>query len=98
MTPAEIRAKHATAHIVERITEQKHAKQRLTEALKTTLRRWGPGFNHLGDELRQAVMRAEMLAEIHRIPRNMVTADDYRSYVEALTEAAMQWQDATGKN
>jgi len=78
--------------------EQKHAKQRLAEAVKTVLRRWGPGFNHLGDELRQAVVRAEVLAEIHRIPRNMVAAEDYRGYVEALAEAAMQWQDATGKD
>ncbi len=73
-------------------TEQKHAKQRLTEALKTLLRRWGPGLDRLGPDLLQAVVRAEMLAEIHRIPRNMVGADDYRACVEALTEAAMQYQ------
>jgi len=68
-----------------------HAERRLKEAVKYVSRHWGNGFNIIGDSQRQALVRAEMLADIHRID-GMGEADTYRELVEAMAAAAMAWE------
>jgi hypothetical protein len=69
----------------------KHAAKRLAEAVKYVARQWGHGWPRLSDGQRQSLVRAEMLAEIHRA-QGLGEAATYRELVEAMAHAAMQWE------
>jgi len=75
-----------------RIAAAKHAKRILADAVKYVSRQWGHGWPRLSDSQREALVRAEILSEIDRIPTSLTDAETYRSHVDALAEAAMRWQ------
>lgn len=68
-----------------------HAEQRLKEAEKYVAKQWGPGWNRLGVNIREALLRAEILAEIARIPVKIVDPKDYLELVNELATQAMRW-------
>jgi hypothetical protein len=74
---------------------EKHAKQRLAEAVKSVSHQWGKGWPCLSSTQREAFVRAEMLADIHRA-QNLGDAVTFRSLVEAMAAAAMQWDGWLG--
>jgi hypothetical protein len=45
---------------------EKHAEKRLKEAVKYVSRQWGNGWPRLGVTFQEALIRAEILAEINR--------------------------------
>ena len=71
---------------------EKHAKRRLSEAIKYVARQWGGGFNRLSEGQRQALVRAEMLAEISRISGPDTDPEAYQELVSAIADAAIQWE------
>jgi len=70
---------------------EKHAKRRLDEAVKYVSRQWGSGWPRLSVGQREAFVRAEMLAEIHRA-EGLGEAGTYREMVEAMARMAMHWE------
>jgi hypothetical protein len=70
---------------------EKHAKARLAEAVKTVSRAWGHGFNRLGEGQQEALVRAEMLSDVHRA-QGLGDAATYRELTEAMVEAAIMWK------
>ncbi len=74
---------------MEKMTEaQMHAKKRVKEAVKYVMHRWGNGWLRLSDDFREALVRAEVLAEIARIPHN-VDLVRYKNLVDAMAMEAM---------
>ena len=71
---------------------EKHAKRRLKEAINYVSRHWGNGFNILSDSQRQALVRAEMLADISRISSVDTDPEVYKAMVSAMADAAVQWE------
>lgn len=70
---------------------QQHVSGRMKECVAYVKRQWGNGFQDLGDTLQQALVRAEMLAEISRIPVSGSDPARYQTLVDAMAEAAMRW-------
>lgn len=72
--------------------KQKHAEQRVRAAVKYVKSQWGNGFYRLGDNMQEALVRAEVLAEISRLSAYDTDAEAYRNLVDALAVAAVRWQ------
>ncbi len=71
---------------------QKHAQQRVKGLVKDLSRSWGPGWARIGSTMQEALLRAEMLAEINRYAHLNTDPAEYRDLVEELIQAAIQWQ------
>jgi hypothetical protein len=69
-----------------------HAQKRLREAVKYVSRQWGGGWPRISGSLQQALVRAEILAEIYRSVDSGTDPAAYREHVEALAAAAMRWE------
>lgn len=66
--------------------------RRMKEALKYVKAQWGNGWQRLGPSLQEALIRAEILGEINRLDGAGTDPVSYRTLVEALATAAMQWE------
>lgn len=66
--------------------------RRMKEALKYVKAQWGNGWQRLGPSLQEALIRAEILGEINRLDGAGTDPVFYRTLVEALATAAMQWE------
>ena len=66
------------------------AQRRVANAVAYVSRQWGHGWGRLGESMQEALVRAEILAEIARLG---IAADPvaYRSLVDELATFAMQW-------
>lgn len=70
-----------------------HAEKVMKEAVKYVSRQWGHGWPRLGSTLQEALIRAEILAEIARAPTNSaVDPAAYMEHVNAMAMAAVQWR------
>lgn len=65
---------------------------RLKDAVKYVSRQWGGGWSRLSPALREALVRAEILAEINRVDDAGTDPVAYRALVEELAAAAMAWE------
>lgn len=72
---------------------EQHVKRRMKECVNYVKNQWGNGFPRLGETLRQALIRAEMLAEISRISSVDSDPARYQAIVDALARAAVRWDD-----
>lgn len=71
--------------------------RRLKEAVKYVSRQWGHGWNRLGPTLQEALVRAELLAEISRLSIGVDT-DGHSKLVDEIASVGMQWTpDALGR-
>jgi hypothetical protein len=70
---------------------EKHAAKRVAAAVKSVAAQWGTGWNRLGTSVREALVRAEVLAEISRLPVHQIEPAQYHQMVDRLAVAAMQW-------
>ena len=66
------------------------AQRRLSNAVKYVSRQWGTGWNRLGPTIQEALIRAEILADISRIEHGM-SNEAYCLLVDRIADIAMQW-------
>ncbi|SHG88044.1 hypothetical protein [Bradyrhizobium erythrophlei] len=71
---------------------KRDVQRRIKEAARYVERQWGHGWPRLGQTLQEALVRAEILAEINRLDCTGTDPAAYRDLVEDLAFAAMQWE------
>jgi hypothetical protein len=64
---------------------------RLKIAIEFVTAQWGNGWYQLGPRIKEALVRAEVLAEISRLEADDIDPLAYRELVHTLTTGAMRW-------
>ena len=72
------------------------AERRLEEAVRSVRQQWGHGFDRLGPTLQQALVRAEVFAEVSGLDSDTDPVE-YRDGVSQLVALAMQWPPREGR-
>jgi hypothetical protein len=72
-------------------------KQIFKKLVKDVRREWGPAWPRLGVNFQQAMIRAEICAEIARIPRTGTDPVIFHEKVDALAMMAMSWWPEPGE-
>jgi hypothetical protein len=68
------------------------SERRLKNAIEYVTAQWGNGWYQLGPRMKEALVRAEVLAEISRLEAGDIDPLAYRELVDALATGAMRWE------